>query len=205
VVLDADPGAHLYLGLRHGVTRTDVARGARDGTLAGMLREVPAVPGECHHLPSGTIHALGAHVLVAEVQTPSDTTFRLYDWTEEYGREGRELSIDAALECLDLGDPPAPVAAPPDAPATLLVSTEHYRIWQLRPGSEAYRTSGPRSWRVVMVTAGDVRLRASDHSFAPVDLVKGDSVVVPAACLPVLLVDGSSESEALLVGTGGEP
>jgi mannose-6-phosphate isomerase len=205
VILDADSGTNVYVGLRRGVTPADVARGAKDATLPEMLRKVPAVPGECHHLPSGTIHALGAGVLVAEVQTPSDTTFRLYDWASEYGRKGRELHIEAALECLDLRDPPAPVVASPGAAASPLVSTERYWIWQLRPGVAPFQPSGSESWRVVMVTAGEVRLRASDGSFPSVILAKGATVVVPAASLATLTVDGTSGSEALLVGVGEQP
>jgi mannose-6-phosphate isomerase len=200
VVLDADPGAQLYLGLELGVTGADVARGARDATLPEMLRSFPAIPGEVHHLPSGTIHALGAGVLVAEVQTPSDTTFRLYDWAVEYGREGRELHLEPALECLDFGDPPAPVKAPPGVADFPLVSTEHYWIRQLRPGVATLRGGASTTWLVVMVTTGDVHLSASDRSFADLGLTKGDTVVVPAACADALVVDGTATAEALLVG-----
>ena len=59
--------------------------------------QLPCKKGECYYLPSGTCHALGAGVLVAEVQTPSDTTFRVWDW----GRTGRELHVDQAMECID--------------------------------------------------------------------------------------------------------
>jgi mannose-6-phosphate isomerase len=200
VVLDADPGAHLYLGLQPGVTKADVARGARDATLPETLRTFPAIPGEVHHLPSGTIHALGAGVLVAEVQTPSDTTFRLYDWAVEYGRAGRELHLEPALECLDFGDPPAPVMAPSDAAVFPLVATDHYWIRQLRPGIATFRGDRATTWQVVMVTAGPIRLSASDGSFAGVDLAKGDTVVIPAVCAEALTINGNQGSEALLVG-----
>jgi mannose-6-phosphate isomerase len=170
-----------------------------------MLRRVPAVPGDCHHLPSGTIHALGAGVLVAEVQTPSDTTFRLYDWAAEYGREGRELHLEQALECLDFRDPPAPTAAPTGVGAARLVTTPHYWIWQLRPGDRTFQESGGGSWRVMMVTSGEVRMRASDESLAPLELAKGDTVVLPAANVEALLVEGDPSSAALLVGVGDEP
>ncbi len=98
-ILDAKPGAVIYKGLRAGATREDFERELRQGDGAGvvkLLEAVPAVKGECHNLPSGTVHALGAGVLVAEVQTPSDTTFRVYDW----GRIGRELHIEQSMECI---------------------------------------------------------------------------------------------------------
>jgi len=78
-ILEAAPGAVIYKGVKAGTTRELFAAHIRDGTVVGDLVSVPAVVGECHTLPSGTVHALGAGVLVAEVQTPSDTTFRIYD------------------------------------------------------------------------------------------------------------------------------
>jgi uncharacterized protein YjlB len=81
-----------------------------------------------------------------------------------------------------------------------LVATEHYQIWQLRPGVAVYRADVAESWRVVMVTRSEVRLSAADGSFPELDLTKGDTVVVPAACVRGLIVTGDSDSEALLVG-----
>ena len=77
-IMDHEPGAVIYKGFRPGVTPEDFRRAmANDpASTVKMLEAVPAVVGECHNLPSGTLHALGAGVLVAEVQTPSDTTFR---------------------------------------------------------------------------------------------------------------------------------
>ena len=98
-VLEAEPGSVIYKGLKAGVSRDDLERAIESGTVQGVMRSLPAVVGECHTLLSGTVHALGAGVLVAEVQTPSDTTFRVYDWAGEYGREGRELHVAQAVEC----------------------------------------------------------------------------------------------------------
>ena len=96
-ILDAEPGAVIYRGIRPGVTRDVLQAHLARGLVAQDLLAIPARPGACHYLPSGTCHALGAGILVAEVQTPSDTTFRLYDW----GRTGRALHIDEAMECID--------------------------------------------------------------------------------------------------------
>ena len=85
-VLDAGPGAAIFKGFRPGVGLDDIRAAAGTPALAGLLQRVRVRRGEFHHLPAGTVHALGAGVTVAEVQTPSDTTFRLYDWTDEYRR-----------------------------------------------------------------------------------------------------------------------
>ncbi len=82
-VMEAVPGSVIYKGVKPGVTRERFEAALRAGRGEGvveLLDAVPAIVGECHNLPSGTVHALGAGVLVAEVQTPSDTTFRVYYW-----------------------------------------------------------------------------------------------------------------------------
>ena len=103
-IVDCEPGAVIYKGVKPGVTpeqmRAAIAKNTDDAVVP-LLITVPVKPGDCHYLPSGTCHALGAGILVAEVQTPSDTTFRVYDW----GRTGRELHVDQALACIDFGPP----------------------------------------------------------------------------------------------------
>ena len=81
-VLAADPGAELFLGLRSGVEVAEfaVAANALDGSSAPLLRSVPAQAGTTVLIPAGTVHALGAGVVVYEIQQPSDVTFRLDDW-----------------------------------------------------------------------------------------------------------------------------
>ncbi|XAM00244.1 class I mannose-6-phosphate isomerase [Phycisphaeraceae bacterium D3-23] len=103
-VVDCEPGAVIYKGLKPGVTETQLRAALKantDDAVVPLLNAVPVKPGDCHYLPSGTCHALGAGVLVAEVQTPSDTTFRVYDW----GRTGRELHIEQAIGCINFDDP----------------------------------------------------------------------------------------------------
>lgn len=101
-VIAAEPQAVIYKGMQPGVTPEQLREALVKNTVEAVLPllvTVPVKPGECHYLPSGTCHALGAGVLAAEVQTPSDTTFRVFDW----GRTGRELHIDQAIENIHFG------------------------------------------------------------------------------------------------------
>lgn len=103
-VVAAKPGAVIYKGVDEGVTPELFRRALEENSthaVEPLLLEIPVKPGDCHYLPSGTCHALGEGILVAEVQTPSDTTFRVFDW----GREGRELHVDAALQCIEFCPP----------------------------------------------------------------------------------------------------
>jgi mannose-6-phosphate isomerase len=124
-ILDAQPGSVIYKGVKPGVTRERFERAlrSRDGRgVVELIDTVPAIPGECHNLPSGTLHALGAGVLVAEVQTPSDTTFRVFDW----GRKGRELHVERAMECIEWGPAPGAISAAEMANEGLV--TEFFRV-----------------------------------------------------------------------------
>lgn len=100
-VLAAQPGGKIYRGLKPGVDRDTFRAALGTGRVEPLLNAIVVRPGECHYLPSGLIHALGAGVLVAEVQTPSDTTFRVFDWNrlDAAGRK-RELHVEQALEVL---------------------------------------------------------------------------------------------------------
>jgi len=98
-ILDAEPGAVIYKGIKPGTTPEQFRRAIEEDKVEELVIAVPVSPGDIHYLPSGTCHALGAGIVVAEVQTPSDTTFRVYDW----GRAGRELHVEQAMACLEFG------------------------------------------------------------------------------------------------------
>jgi mannose-6-phosphate isomerase len=72
-VFQHEPGARILKGLKKGTTREQFKQAIGDGTVEQFIEAIPVKEGHCHYLPSGTIHALGAGILVAEVQPPSDT------------------------------------------------------------------------------------------------------------------------------------
>ena len=109
VVMSAEPGARLYRGIDPSITPEQFKNDILADDVTSDLLSFQARPGDCIYLPSGTCHALGGGMLVAEVQTPSDTTFRVYDWGRN--QADRPLHIDQAMECIHFG--PEPVDAPP--------------------------------------------------------------------------------------------
>lgn len=100
-VLDAKPGAKIVYGLEPNVTREKLANAIADGTIMECLHEVAVQAGDCFYIPAGTVHALCAGVLVAEIQQNSDTTYRLYDYNR-LGLDGkpRELHIEDSLNVI---------------------------------------------------------------------------------------------------------
>ncbi len=135
-VVDAEPGAVIYAGLKPGVTPTDLARHAGEAGCVDLLRTWPVTRGDCFYLPSGTVHALGAGVVVAEVQTPSDVTYRLYDW-DRTGTDGsrRDLHLEQALRHarFDVRDDDIrPLAVPCDSGRMRRIACDHFAIDEIR-------------------------------------------------------------------------
>ncbi len=114
-VAEAAAGAELYAGLKRGVTRTEFEQRIKAGTVAECFHPVSVRRGDAMFLPSGRVHALGAGLVIFEIQQNSDTTYRVFDWNRP-GLDGkpRELHIPQALASIDFGDyepallPPAP-------------------------------------------------------------------------------------------------
>ena len=182
-IVSAEPGAVIYKGIREGVTpdqlRAALAKNT-DAAVVPLLVEVPVKPGDCHYLPSGTCHALGAGILVAEVQTPSDTTFRVYDW----GRVGRELHVEQAIACITFG--PADTRqyekrthiAGMFTAVSRLVSCEHFRIEKVRM-SQGYGQEVPYNQPAVwIVLEGEGVLETAEAD--PVPFHDGQTLLLPA-------------------------
>ncbi len=198
-VIEAEDGAMLYLGLADGVRPSDLIEQARLGSVKDLLRAYEAIPGTWYNVPSGTVHALGAGILVAEIQTASDTTFRLYDWAEEYGRTGRALHLEEALQCISADPPPSPVALDPVARHGVVIRTPFFTVSEFRmEGRETIEpTSGDAGCRILMATSGSVEVRTVGND--PVILGLGDTCLVPANCLSGLEVEGIEDTVLVVV------
>ena len=109
VVLDANPDtSRIYAGFRPGVTAGDFRAALATGTVPDTLHSFTPSPGDCVFLEAGTVHAIGADILLFEVQQTSDITYRLYDWGRTDAKTGRprDLHVDDALTCSDFAKGP---------------------------------------------------------------------------------------------------
>jgi len=186
-VVEAEPDAVIYKGVIEGTTPEHFEEAIRDGTVVDLLIRVPARAGECHYLPSGTCHALGGGVLVAEVQTPSDTTFRVYDW----GRTDRELHIASALECIDFGplrtgafEPGTTTQSEGEGEGVVarsLVRCEHFTIgeWTMAPGTRRSFVSGEPV--VLMLIEGNAAIEWGGEDRHGLRVSGGQTLLLPAA------------------------
>ena len=185
-VLHAEPDGAIYRGLNEGVTKESFVQAIRDGAVASTLRRIRVKPGECYYLPSGTVHALGAGVVVAEVQTPSDITYRVYDWdrVDPATGQGRDLHVEQSLECIDFGpgsetQQPRSHVASVWTTVTRLVRCDSFIIERVRmvEGVEQDIPTGEMFVWVVLDGAGEVVFDGDRQRLA---FGRGDTVVIPA-------------------------
>ena len=111
-ILDALPGSELILGFDKRLDRAEAMEAARSGGIEHYLRHVGVKRGDAYLIEPGTVHAIGAGVLLAEIQQSSDVTYRLWDYGR-YGTDGRprELHLDRALDVAILDDREIPPLA----------------------------------------------------------------------------------------------
>ncbi|MEG1556115.1 MAG: type I phosphomannose isomerase catalytic subunit [Bacteroidales bacterium] len=100
-ILSAEEGAGCYIGFKKGVTKMQYLQALENGTVDHLLEFYSAQKGDLFFIPAGTIHAIGKGILLAEIQQPSDITYRIFDWNrvDEEGNE-RELHLEEALDAL---------------------------------------------------------------------------------------------------------
>jgi len=209
-VLSVDDGAQLA----HGFNSDDVDRDAFAAALddkkpEALLRFVDVTPSDSLHVSPGVVHAIGKGVLLLEVQEPSDTTFRVWDY-ERPGLDGklRQLHVDQALQVLRYGSQPAakvtPVVLVHDEKLChqTVVNAPGYRLEHLATDVAQGIAFDKRAGTPVVVSA----------THTPVDVVVGDhAVALPAfgtaiipACVPQFDVAFAAPGEVLLSGLGGD-
>jgi len=176
-VIDAEPGAVIYKGLKHPVTKDQFTQAIEDGTTADLLAKVPVKPGECHFLPAGTAHAIGAGLLIAEIQTPSDTTYRVFDWNRvDDAGQPRQLHIDEALESIhfDVTAETLPVAT-----GGRLVDCAYFKVDKGHRMADRQLLLRLGQMQTLIILSGEGSILSAQ--IEPVEFRAGDCVVVPAS------------------------
>jgi mannose-6-phosphate isomerase len=179
VVLAAEPGSRIYAGLRQGVTRDALAAALADGRCEECLHELEPQVGDCVFIPAGTVHALGAGLVIAEIQQASDTTFRLFDWNrvDADGRP-RPLHVEQSLAVIDFQrGPVAPQQPVAVAPGRQRLAECDKFILDRVEITEPTAIGGDGRFHVLAIIEGAV-----DATGDPVEspLARGESALLPA-------------------------
>jgi len=184
-VLDADPGAVLYVGLQAGTRESQFRAALQAGTVEQLLGQVPVSRGDAIYIPGGLVHAIGAGCLLLEVQQNSNTTYRVYDWGR-VGTDGkpRALHVEQALSVIHWPEPgeglPLVRRAPPGGETVVneLVTTPYFRFEQLNLKGLLEIALDGQSFHALFVETGPVRLKVESTALS---LETGQTVLVPAA------------------------
>ena len=101
-VLDADPGAEIYLGFQEDISPETFRKKLESSSLKDLLRVYQVIPGDVFYIPPGQVHAIGKGIRLCEIQQASDITYRVYDW-DRPGIDGnpRKLHVEEAMEAID--------------------------------------------------------------------------------------------------------
>jgi mannose-6-phosphate isomerase len=178
VILQADEGAELVYGLVPDVTRDELENAALQGAaVEKYLRRVKVKEGDVCFIPAGCIHAIGAGIVLYEIQQSSDVTYRFYDWdrTDSNGQK-RALHIRQAVDVADLAFRLDPVHRAPGTGFEPLLRNDVFELDRLHVSGELQIDPDPR--RFAFLTAMDSLLLSWEGN--ALELAKGDSVLLPA-------------------------
>jgi mannose-6-phosphate isomerase len=183
-ILSADDGAELVYGWKQDTTREEYERRVADGTLGDILRRVPVKAGETYYLPAGTLHAIGAGIILFETQQASDLTYRIFDWNR-VGADGkpRELNVKKAADVLDYHQGTRGAAETiayhyEGLERTALIGSSRFIVERVVATDEAASLETNGRPAIVMTLEHPMTLRAGDVSL---DLERYQTALVSAA------------------------
>ncbi len=207
-ILEAQPGATIVLGWNRDTSREEYFERTKDGLLDDLLRRVTVQPGDVFYLPAGTLHAIGAGIVLFETQQASDLTYRIFDYNRR-GPDGklRELHVEKAADVLDFGRSTAgPLRhlsyALDGLVRTALVADKNF--WLERIAVPRQRAGLDTDGMPLTVTAldapVDIEARGCEISLQPYQ-----TAVIPAALDVVMLSAPHATAAVLAAAPLGDP
>lgn len=181
-IADCEEGAYLLYGFNRNISKEEFKESITKNTLLEKVRKVPVKKGDVFFIKSGTLHAIGKGIVIAEIQQNSNTTYRIYDYgrKDKNGNE-RELHIEKACEVTDLC--PAenyPVNKPVQYKgysSRLLSSCTYFTVHLIDLSEYAELCADTSSFEHLLVLEGEGKLEGKGFC---TELKKGDSIFIPA-------------------------
>ena len=189
-IIHVEPEAKLIRGVHTGVTRESFAKAIEKGELDVDLHAFVPKPGDVVMIPWGTVHAIGAGIVLAEIQQTSDVTYRVYDWNrvDDHG-DSRELHVEKALDVTEYEEPKTDTVKRKlleDGPSKRYegVRCDKFVIEILELAGTVGDAPPPNRFAILNVVAGECVLESEDTELA---LPIGSTVLIPAALPPYKL------------------
>jgi mannose-6-phosphate isomerase len=188
----AAPGAELFVGLKRGVTRAEFEKKVKTGEVAECFHRIPVCAGDAMFLPSGRVHAIGAGLVIFEIQQNSDTTYRVFDWNR-VGLDGqpRELHAAQSLASIDFNDfEPALVetqfARGPNFRSRQLVQDPLFNVHEMAVETSEHILMRKQQMRIIAVMKGAISV-ASNSREPAFEMLPGQFCLIPASLKTVEL------------------
>ena len=180
-IIDAKPGAKLVYGLKPGCTTETLREAIRNGTVEEQLNFVSVKKGDVFFIPSGLVHAIGAGILLAEIQQNSNITYRVYDYNR-LGKDGkpRELHVDDALNVIvnrsenEIDKIRFSTNAKNN---NLLASCEFFNVEKFFIDGDLQFSTNAESFNSILCLDGEGKITYNGEHFS---ICKGDSYFIPA-------------------------
>lgn len=184
-IVDCAPQAFLYLGFSQRISKKEFLRRAGDGTICQVLNRVPVAKGDVFYILPGTIHAIGAGILIAEIQQSSNTTFRVYDYRRKDADGNlRPLHLERAAEAVSY-DPVVPEECRANGGAFFpafsmreMFSCRYFRSCRLDVRTAVDLRCDGQSFRHLLCVEGGGHIAAGGRKYP---FRRGDSWFLPAA------------------------
>lgn len=186
-VIDADEGAELIYGFRHKVTPEILRDAVAKGTLDKHLQKTEVHKGDVFYVPAGTVHGIGAGILIAEIQESSNVTYRVYDYDriDKNGKK-RELHFDKAVQVMDMGVAPDIKQKPrmvkyyAGCSRELLCRCKYFEAERVQVTKGFSFSVRDESFQILMCLDGYGQVETMDAELKPVRFCKGETVFIPA-------------------------
>ncbi len=185
LVLHANPNACLYSGLKQGTDEERLRAAINEGACEKLLNRITVTAGDVLFIPAGTVHAIGAGLLLYELQESSDTTFRLYDWNRlDSDGKMRALHIEESLKSIHYHLPVLLGRGVDVADAfsrrSILASCSYFTLERIETVNEWEDCADGMSFHILTVLTGTMEIRC--NGFKQSFIVQmGSSVLIPAA------------------------
>ena len=183
-VVDAEPGSRLYCGLKRELKREEYLNVIEHGEITGYMNAYDVTRGDVFYIPAGTLHSIGKGVLIAEIQEPSDITYRIFDYNrlDKWGKP-RKLHIENARRALDFSASNNKLfnnEGVENSPIELISIPEFSTSLHYTTTRETLKPSLIGSFIFVTVIEGSLSITTDSDS--PTNLNRGESALIPASC-----------------------
>ena len=173
IILESIPGSYIYYGFNKQISKKEFENSLENGSVLELLNKIYVKPGEVYFIKPGTIHALGAGIVIAEIQQNSDITYRLYDYDRRDNKGNpRILHLENGIKCTVLK--PVKVHDPPDG---YISFCKYFNVKRLIINKPITCYAGEDSFHALLVTTGDGYIT---HQGNRLNFAKGDCLFIPA-------------------------